>query len=136
MPIASSFSFLYIVFSENPSYVVEDLLQRDCLPPAATSLYAQVPALLAPLIWLAIPFYMGAWQKRGCVPRANCDTIYGLRERYTRALHQCCTWRAHPHRRFDNRSSIFARPNRPMRVSRPWFYPPDEPVSVFPARLC
>ncbi len=42
------------------SYVVEALLQRDYLPPAATSLYAQVPALLASLIWLATPSYMDA----------------------------------------------------------------------------
>src|SRR5205814_8680626 len=58
------------------SHVGEALLQRDYLPPAATSLYAQVPALLASLIWLAIPSYMDARSKRVCVLRANCDTIY------------------------------------------------------------
>src|SRR5260370_11718708 len=42
------------------SYVVKALLQRDYLPPPATSLYPQVPSLLASLIFLATPSYLDA----------------------------------------------------------------------------
>src|SRR5438876_9440630 len=92
MQLALSFSFLDVVFLENPSafaldlfgfdvypfrrvaagalsfhdplegtetsYEIEAMLQRDYLLPHTTSLYGQVHALLASLIWLAIHCFM------------------------------------------------------------------------------